>query len=154
MPMKVETVDILVEKAHFEPQVAVTVAQAMDVAMEEKMRDRQLVTVTQLAEAKVLTRLERLGSELRAELEIAVTSIRAELESTATAIRAELGLTATAIRAEIASTAAAIRAELRAEIQAAAAKTTSDLLRHMYTAMAAQMALLLGIAYFFSLHVK
>ncbi len=30
----------------------------------------------------------------------------------------------------------------------------SDLLRHMYTAMAAQMALLLGVAHFFVLHVK
>lgn len=134
MSMRVETVDILVEKAHFEPQVAVAVAQAMDVAMEEKMRDRQLVTVTALAEAKgeLVMRIERLGSELRAGLEIAVTAIRAELESTA----------------------AAIRAELRADIQATAATTRSDMLRHMYTAMAAQMALLLGIAYFFSLHVK
>ncbi len=44
--------------------MAVAVAQAMDVAMEEKMRDRHLVTVTQLAEAKgeVLTRLERAPS--------------------------------------------------------------------------------------------
>ena len=45
MAMRVETVDILVEKARFEPQVAVAVAQAMDTAMEESMRDRQLVTV-------------------------------------------------------------------------------------------------------------
>jgi hypothetical protein len=96
--------------------------------------NRRLVTVTELAEAKgdLAMRIERLGSELRAELEIAVTAIRAELGSTA----------------------AAIRAELKAEIQATAATTRSDMLRHMYTAMGAQMALLLGIAYFFSLHVK
>jgi proline dehydrogenase len=104
MAMKVETVDILVEQAHLEPQVAVAVAQAMDVAMEENMRDRQLVTVTALAEAKgeLLTRIERQGSELRAEIHA----------------------------------------------------VKSDMLRHMYSAIATQMALLLGIAYFFSLHVK
>jgi hypothetical protein len=102
--MKVETVDILVEKANFEPHVAVAVAQAMDVAMEEKMRDRQLVTMTALAETKgeLATRLERLGSELRVEMH----------------------------------------------------GVKSDLLRHMYAAIATQMALLLGIACFFSLHVK
>lgn len=93
MGMRVETVDILVDKAHFEPQVAVAIAQAMDVAMEEKWRDRQLVTGSMLAEAK---------------------------------------------------------GELKAEIHAG----KSDLLRHLYAAIATQMALLLGIAYFFSLHVK
>ena len=104
MSMRVETVDILVEKAHFEPQVAVAVAQAMDVAMAEKMRDRQLVTMTALAETKgeLANRMERLGSELRVEMH----------------------------------------------------GVKSDLLRHMYAAVATQMALLLGIAYFFSLHVK
>jgi len=102
--MKAETVDILVEKAHFEPQVAVAVALAMDVALEEKTWDRQLVTMTALAEGKseVLTRIERLGSELRVEMH----------------------------------------------------GVKSDLVRHMYAAIATQMALLLGIAYFFSLHVK
>jgi len=104
MPMKAETVDILVEKAHFEPQVAVAVALAMDVAMEEKTWDRQLVTMTAVAETKgeLATRIERLGSELRVEMH----------------------------------------------------GVKSDLLRHMYAAIATQMALLLGIAYFFSLHVK
>ncbi len=92
------------EKAHFEPHVAVAVAQPMDVAMEEKMQDGQLVTMTGLAECKseVLTRIERLGSELRVEMH----------------------------------------------------GVKSDLLRHMYAAIATQMALLLGIACFFSLHVK
>ncbi len=68
------------------------------------MRDRQLATVGVLAEAKgeLLMRIERLGSELRAEIHA----------------------------------------------------TKTDMLRHMYTAMATQMALLLGVAYFFSLHVK
>lgn len=178
MAMRVETVDILVEKAHFEPHVAVAIAQAMDVAMEEKMYDRQLVTVSVLGEAKgeLVMKIERLGGELRAELEITATAIRAELESTATSIRAEMASmgaqiraemasmgaqirselesTATSIRAELVSTAAQIRAELKAEIQASAAATKSDLLRHMYTAMATQLALLLGVSYFFVLHVR
>jgi hypothetical protein len=44
----------------------------------------------------------------------------------------------------------ALTTEIRAELRA----MTSDLVRHIYITVAAQMALLLGIAYFFSLHVK
>ena len=86
MPLKVATVDLLVEKARFEPQVAVAVAQAIDAAMEDKMQDRQLVTVPVL--------------------------------------------------------------------DARFAESEARILRHLDTAVLSQLALLLGVAYFFVLHVK
>jgi hypothetical protein len=45
MTMKVATVEILIEKAHFEPRVAVAVAEAMDEAIDAKSRETQPVTV-------------------------------------------------------------------------------------------------------------
>ncbi len=45
MLMKIATVDILIEKAGFEPRVAVAVAEAMDEAMEGKIHTLQPVTV-------------------------------------------------------------------------------------------------------------
>ena len=70
MSMKIATVEILIEKAHFEPQVAVAVAQAKDEAMEGKVRETPWVTVPILD-----ARLAELKSEIRAEL----GEIRAEL---------------------------------------------------------------------------
>ena len=86
MSLRVATVDLLVEKARFEPQVAVAVAQAIDTAMEEKMQDRQFVTVPVL--------------------------------------------------------------------DARLAVLESRMLRHPYGAVLGQLALLVGVSYFFVLHVK
>lgn len=148
MPMKIATVDILVEKARFEPQVAVAVAQAIDVAMEEKMQDRQLVTITALSETKIELRVEiqALGTELRAEMRETATELRAEMHEMAAKLRAEMRETAAELRAEIQATAAALRVEMHA--------MKSDILRHLYTAMLGQLALLVGLSYFFVLHVK
>lgn len=86
MSLRVATVDLLVEKARFEPQVAVAVAQAIDTALEEKMQDRQFVTVPVL--------------------------------------------------------------------DARLAVLESRMLRHLYGAVLGQLALLVGVSYFFVLHVK
>jgi hypothetical protein len=53
----------LIEKAHFEPQIAVAVAQAMDEAMEGKIRESQWMTVPILD-----SRMAELKSELRTEM--------------------------------------------------------------------------------------
>ncbi len=90
MAMRIETVDILIEKAHFEPQVAVAVAQAIDETMDRKLRDAQLVTVPLLD-----SRLATLKSEI-----------------------------------------------------------TGGILQHVYTAVLGQLAVLLGVAYFFVSHVR
>ena len=63
MSMKVATVEILIEKAHFEPLIAVAVAQAIDEAMEGKIRESQWVTVPILD-----SRMAELKSELRTEM--------------------------------------------------------------------------------------
>jgi hypothetical protein len=84
MALRVATVDLLVEKARFEPQVAVAVAQAIDVAMEDKMQDFVTVPVLDARLSEVETRI----------------------------------------------------------------------LRHLYTAVLGQLALLVGLSYFFVLHLK
>jgi hypothetical protein len=148
MPMKIATVDILVEKAHFEPQVAVAIAQAIDVAMEEKMQDRQLVTMVALSETAMELRVEiqALGTELRGEIQALRTELRGEIETLRTELRGEIEALRAEFRAELQATAAALRVEMHA--------MKSDLLRHMYTAMLGQLALLIGVSYFLVLHVN
>ncbi len=119
MPMKVATVEILIEKAHFEPQVAVAIAAAIDEAMEGKIQDLQLVTVPLLD-----FRLADLKSALTEEMHTLKGDLRGEMH--------------------------AMKGDLRGEMHA----MKGELLRHMYTAMLGQLALLLGVAYFFVLHVK
>ncbi len=126
MPMKVATVDILIEKAHFEPRVAVAVAEAMDEAIDGKMHESQLVTVAILD-----SRLADLKSELVGDMH----SLRGEMHSMKSELRSEMH---------------AMKSELRGEMHA----MKGDILRHMYTAMLGQLALLLSVAYFFVLHVK
>ncbi len=77
MVMKVATVEILIEKARLEPQVAVAVAQAMDEAMDEKVQNAQWVTVPIMDArfaavdarfAAVDTKLASLEGKLRTEM--------------------------------------------------------------------------------------
>jgi hypothetical protein len=77
-------------------------------------------------------------------------NIRARGEVAARANQHARIQTKVAIRADMKASGAAIKAQLRTEIPAA----KSDLLRHMDSAMAEQRALLLRIAFFFSLYVK
>jgi hypothetical protein len=61
--MKIATVEILIEKAYFEPHIAVAVAEAMDEAMAGMIRDSQWVTVPILD-----SRLAELQGDIKAEL--------------------------------------------------------------------------------------
>jgi hypothetical protein len=45
MAMKMATVEILIEKARFEPQTAIAVAEAIDEAMDRRMETTQPVSV-------------------------------------------------------------------------------------------------------------
>ena len=91
MPMQATTLDILIDKAHFEPKVAQAVAEAID----NEIQGSQRVTVP-------------------------ILDIRLN----------------------------ALRSDLRVEIH----DTANSLERRMYAAMFAQMAILLGILYFFTAH--
>ena len=71
---------------------------------------------------------------LRAEMVELIANLRSEL-------KAEIG----ALRGELKSDAGNLRGDLRAEFHDAASSIT----RQMYTAMLGQMAVLLGLAYFF-----
>ena len=139
--MKVATVEILIEKAHFEPQVAVAIAAAIDEAMEGKIQDLQLVTVPLLD-----FRLADLKSALTEEMHTLKVDLSGEMHAMKGDLRAEVHSMKGDLRGEV----HAMKGGLRGEMHA----MKGELLRHMYTAMLGQLALLLGVAYFFVLHVK
>jgi len=68
MAMKMATVEILIEKARFEPQTAIAVAEAIDEAMDRKIETAQLVTVPVLDD-----RLGKMEAKLEAKLANFVT---------------------------------------------------------------------------------
>jgi len=78
---------------------------------------------------------------LRTELRQEMTELRQEMTELRTELRQEM----TGLRQEITG----VHGELRVEIHAAA----SSNVRQMYLALLGQMAVLLGIAYFFVVHV-
>jgi len=71
MAMKMATVEILIEKAHFEPQTAIAVAEAIDEAMVRRMETTQPVTLSvfdaRLAEHRASLRSDigEIKSEMR-----------------------------------------------------------------------------------------
>ena len=81
-------------------------------------------------------------AELREEIASLAASLRVEIANGDASVRGELGQLRTSM--------AEWRGELRAEIQAAA----SSGVRQMYMALLGQMAVLLGFAYFFAVHVR
>ena len=66
MAMHAATVEILIEKAKFEPRVALAVAEAMDEAMDTRQHQTQLVTVPVLNER--LAELRQEIKEIKADM--------------------------------------------------------------------------------------
>jgi cell division septum initiation protein DivIVA len=113
MAVQVATLDILTDRAHFEPEVARAIGDAITTEMNHARE-----TLATQAE------LRGLGSELRQE----IAELRAEM------------------RQEFAA--------LRAEIKVAIAEAKTDIVRWMFTAMAAQTTLLVGAMYFMLTHLR
>jgi hypothetical protein len=80
--MKVATVDILIEKAHFEPRVAVAVAAAMDEAIDGRNRDAQWVTVP-ILDARFTTletRIDARFTAFEARIDARFTGFKVEIK--------------------------------------------------------------------------
>src|SRR5690242_16070816 len=84
MASQAETVDLLVRKAKFEPQVALAVAEAIDNAM----TNSQLVTVPVLD-----ARLADLRAEIRSDMQASVSRVEKELVVMREGFAKELGVT-------------------------------------------------------------
>ena len=82
MAMRISTVEILTEKAHFEPQVAVAVAEAIDEAIDTRSRDSQWVTVP-ILDARL--------SQLKAELKGDIAAVQVKLAGDIAAVQVKLG---------------------------------------------------------------
>jgi|SRR3569833_570923 len=95
MAIHAEAVEILVRKSHFEPEVALGIAEAIEVS----------ITLAQLVTVPVLdARLKEFKTELRAELK----ELKAELTAETQSIRADMAT----LRQEMKTFQAEIRAEL------------------------------------------
>jgi len=79
MAMKMATVEILIEKARFEPQTAIAVAEAIDEAMDRKIEAAQPVTepVLDAKLAKIDARFAQVDTRF-AELRTEIANSRSE----------------------------------------------------------------------------
>ncbi len=141
MTMKVATVEILIEKAHFEPRVAVAVAEAMDEAIDGKNREAQWVTVPIL-------------DSRMAVIDARFTSLEAKFDSKLTSLEARFDGKLTALEAKFDGKFAALETKLDARFRGFKGELKGELLTHLYGAILGQLAVLLGFMYFFASHVK
>jgi hypothetical protein len=141
MTMKAATVEILIEKAHFEPRVAVAIAEAMDEAIDTKNRDAQPVTVP-ILEARFM------ASEARVNARFAASEAKIDAQFAASEAKIDARFAASEARVDARFTA------LESKIDARFAAFKSELLTHLYGTILAQFAVLLALAYFFVSHLK
>jgi len=130
MTMKVATVEILIEKAHFEPRVAVAVAEAMDEAIDAKSRETQPVTVP-VFEARFA------ASEAKIDARFAASESKIDGRFAAFDAKIDARFVAS-----------------ESQIDARFASFKSEMLLHFYGAILSQFAVLLALAYFFVSHLK
>jgi len=152
MTMKVATVEILIEKAHFEPRVAVAVAEAMDEAIDAKSRETQPVTVPVFEE-----RFAASEAKIDARFAASEAKIDARFAASEAKIDARFAASESKIDGRFAAFDAKIDARFVAsesQIDARFASFKSEMLLHFYGAILSQFAVLLALAYFFVSHLK
>jgi hypothetical protein len=137
MTMLVATLDILTKKAHFDPQVARAIAEAIaletgtsreSLATKQDLTDLRNATKQDLTDLRNATKQEI--AELRHETKQDIAELKLATQKDFAALKGEFG-------------------GLRAEF----GEFKGDLTRQMYMAILGQMAVLIGIAYFFVTHV-
>jgi len=121
MAVQVETLDILTERAHFDPEVARAVGDAITVEV-NAARDT-LATKADLLLTKA--DLQREIADVRQD----ITDVRRDI----TDVRQDI--------ADVRQKISALRSEMHAEI----ANVKTDIIKFVFTALATQMALLVGI---------
>lgn len=141
MPMRAESLEVL-EGADVPPSQARAIVRAIEIEITGASET--------LATKHDLLLLKQEISELRAELKAEISQLRTEVKAEISELREEVKAEISGIRGEVRAEISGLRGELRAEIHASA----SSVSRQMYAALLGQMAVLLGIAYFFTTHVR
>jgi hypothetical protein len=147
MPVQPQSLDVL-EKAGVPAPQARAIVQAIEIEID----GAQDAVATKHDVLRVRQEVEGLRQELHQE----VAGLRQELHQEVAGLRQELHQESAGLRKEMVEMRHGLelkieilRGELRSEIHASASSTT----RQMYMALLGQMAVLLGIAYFFVTHV-
>jgi hypothetical protein len=161
MAMQAATVEILIEKAKFEPRVAVAVAEAMDEAIDRHERRSQLVTVPILDARVAELRGELHG--IRSDLQGEVRALRGELLGTRDSLCGEMLGIRDSLGAEVIGVRNSLRAEMlgmkeglqgemrgmKEALQGQMLGIKGEITRQMSFAVLGQLAVLLGAMYFF-----
>ena len=125
-----------------EAGLAEPVAEAL---VEEQVRllNGHLVTSTDLAATELALKadIERVKAELEAEIE----QVKAELKADIERVRAELDVGLERVRAELDVGLERVRAELTKDIEVARTQLKAELIRWIYGAMMAQVALIVAL---------
>jgi hypothetical protein len=140
MSMQAESLEVL-EKAN----LSSTQARAIVRAIEIEIGGAKDVLATRQDLLLLRSDVRQEIASVRSEMAELATSLRSEMAELATSLRSEMAELATSLRSEMAVLRTELRAEIRTEISAAASSIT----RQMYAALLGQMAVLLGIVYFF-----
>jgi regulator of protease activity HflC (stomatin/prohibitin superfamily) len=138
MALHAEAVGILIEKGRFEPEVALGIAEAIEVSL----MHAQFVTVPildarlQTLKAETSVSLMSLESKLSASIQELKTELKTEAERTKTDLKTEAERTRTELKTEAERT----RTELKTEME----KTKAEVVRWVFLAMLGSMALSAG----------
>ena len=136
--MHAATVELLVQKAHLEADVALAIAEAIDMSV----NNAQLVTIP-VFDSRV--------AALRGDIDTRFTTLKAEIDSRFTTFEADIDRRFTTFEADIDSRFAAFRAEmdvrfaaLEAKIDTGLEKTKAELVRWVFLVMLGNVALSAG----------
>lgn len=136
MSMQAESLEVL-EGAALPPSQARAIVRAIEI----EIAGAKDVLATKHDIVLRRADMTELRADIRSELKSEIGSLRSEIGG----LRSEMG----GLRGELGFRISDLRGELRAEFHAGASSIT----RQMYTAMLGQMAVLLGLAYFFVAHL-
>lgn len=140
MTMQAESLEVLESAALPSAQ-----ARAIVRAIEIELAGAKDVLATKHDIVLLRAEMVEMCANLRSELKSEIGGLRGELKTEIGELRGELKSEIAGVRGELKSETSSLRGDLRAEFHGAASSIT----RQMYTAMLGQMAVLLGLAYFF-----
>lgn len=140
MAMQAESLEVL-ESAAVPPAQARAIVRAIEI----EIAGAKDVLATKHDMVLLRAEMVEMISSVRSELKSDIGQLRSDTKSEIGQLRAEMKSDAGQLRSDMQSGQSDLRGELRAELHGAASSIT----RQMYTAMLGQMAVLLGLAYFF-----
>lgn len=145
MAMQAATVEILIEKAKFEPRVAVAIAEAMDEALEGKARQLQLVTLPMLDErlTAVREKLEDKSDDIADKFEGRMGAFEHRLEGKFSAFVDKVEARFDRLENKVGG----LQGEIR-ELDVKGQSNKADLVRFVLLAIMSQFAMITGMMYF------